>query len=183
MAARRHAAELGMTAALSARDAATRQIQARRNAIEAELRTHRDYQTVENETDQARKRLSELPEDQSLTQEQREKVGAELAAKIRRPTEMRKEFEAADSEMQQETERWHTAAKRVAELQPQLKRAIDSDPAVIKAAQEEKQIAATLEKARPAVTRAEQAVTAAQGNLERQNQRLQAAMAQSRHYR
>lgn len=179
-AAQKHAADLGMTAAASERDAASRQMEARRNSIEAELKTLREYQAAEKEADAARARLGDLPDDKSLTPAQQQTLGSELAAKLKRPTEMRKEAGSRDPAMQQAVQRWQSAEKKIAELQPKLKKAIDSDPAVTKAVQEEKQTLAALEKARNAATRAEQDASTAQANLDRHNQQLQAAIAQSR---
>ena len=179
-AAQRLAAELGMTAAVSEREAASRHIEARRTAIEAGLRTHSDYQTAEKQTEAARKRLLDLSQDKSLTEEQQQKLASELAARIRHPTEMRKEAEARDADMQKATQSWQTAGKRIVELQPRLKKAIDSDPSVTKAAQEEKQTATALEKARTAATRVEDALMTAQANLDNRNQQLQAAILYSR---
>jgi chromosome segregation ATPase len=181
-AAQKSAADLGVTTAVTERDAASRQINSRRNAIEKEIKTRSDYQTAEKETDEARARLIVLPEDKSLTDEQRENLGKELSAKIRRPTEMRKQLEAKDPEMLQALQHREAALKKIAELQPKLKKAIDSDPAVSKATEQEKQAASALEKARNAAARTELDFNTAQTNLDRQNQQLQAAIAQS-HYR
>jgi chromosome segregation ATPase len=182
-AAQKHGADLGMSEAVLERDTAFHQITGRRTALEAQLKTERDYQVAENETEAARKRLEELPEDKSLTPDQQEKLGSELAAKIRRPTELRKKAETGDGEIQQAAERYQTAGKKIAALQPQLKKAIDSDPAVTKAAEQEKQAAAALEKARKAAASKDQELLTAQGNLDRHGQDLQAAIAQSRRVR
>ncbi len=181
IAAQTHGAELGMTVAVTERDAAFHQIQARRKAIEAALKSSGGYQAAEREAETARRRLSELPDEKSLTHEQQEKLRTELSAKIRRPTELRKEAEAKDAEMQQATQRYQTAGKRIAVLQPRLKRAIDSDPGVTEAAAEAQQAATALEKAQSKALRAEQDYNIAQSNLDSQNQRLQSAIAQSRH--
>jgi len=182
-AAQTHGAELGMTAAITERDAAFHQIQARRKAIEAALKSSVDYQAAERETETARRRLSELPDEKSLTEEQQEKLKAELSARIRLPTEMRKTAEAKDAEMQQATQHYQAAGKKIVALQPRLKRMIDSDPGVTEAAAGEKQAATALEEAQKKLTRAEQDYTIAQSNLDSQNQRLQSAIAQSRHHR
>jgi len=182
-AAQKHGAEIGMTAAIGERDAATHKINARRKAIETEIKTRADYQAAEQDADAARKRLIDLPEDKSLTDDQRQKVIAELSAKIRHPTEMRKGTESADPQMQQATEQIQAAAKKIVALQPQVKKAIDSDPAVIKAIEQEKQATTTLEKARTSAARADQDVNTAQANLNRQSDQLSAALGQSRRRR
>jgi chromosome segregation ATPase len=182
-AAQKHGAEIGMTAAIAERDAATHRINERRKVLEAELKKRSDYQAAERDTDAARQRLSELPDDKSLTDEQREKSASELAARIRRPTEMHKEVEDADQQMQQAKQDLQAAGKKIAALQPQVKKAIDSDPAVTKAVEQEKQAVTALEKARTGSTRAEQDFNTAQGHVDRQNELLAAAMAQSRRRR
>ena len=182
-AAQRHGAELGMTTAISDRNAASHEITGRRTTLEAQLKTESGYQAAETEADAARKRLGEISGDKSLTEAQQEKLGAELAAKIRRPTELRKKAEAEDGEIRQATELYQAAGKKIAALQPQLKKAIDSDPAVTKAAESEKQAAVALEKARTSAASKEQAFNIAQGTLDRDGQNLQAAIAQSRRTR
>src|SRR5258708_36399875 len=72
--AKKHGAEIGMTAAIGERDAATHKINARRNALEAEIKTRADYQAAVADADAARKRLSDVAEDKSLTDEQRQKL-------------------------------------------------------------------------------------------------------------
>jgi chromosome segregation ATPase len=182
-AAQKHGTEIGMTAAIAERDAAAHKINTRRNTIDAELKTRADYQAAERDTDTARKRLSDLSEDKSLTDDQRQKLVSELSAKIRRPTEMRKAADAADPQMQQGIEQIQAAAKKIVALQPQVKKAIDSDPTVVRAIEQEKQAGTALEKARSLVTRAEQDFNTAQSNLNRQNDQLQAALSQSRRRR
>lgn len=182
-AAQRHGAEVGMTAAVTERDAAARAVTARRDAIEHEMKSHSDYQAAEKDAEAARKRLGELADDKSLTEEQQQKLGSDLAAQIRHPTEMRKAAETKDNQMQKAARERQAAEKKIVELQPRLRRLIDSDPAVIKAQQEEKQMAAALEKARAASPRVESEVANAQIALDRQNQNLQAAIAQSRRHR
>ncbi len=179
----RYATEFGITAELGQREAARHRIDARRNALEAELKTHSDYQAAEKETEAARHRLEELPEDKSLTDEQRQQIGSDLAAAIRRPTEMRKEAIAKDFEVQRETKHWQASAKKIAEVQPRLKKAIESDTAVMEAEREERRTATALEKAQAALSRTEQTLNAAQANLAAQNQQLETALAQSRHMR
>src|SRR5206468_9671689 len=111
---------IGMTAAVSERDSALRQINTRRKTIEAELKTHTDYQAAETDGESARKRLGELSDDTSLTADERQKRVSALSMKIRRPTEMRKEGEANDPETQQATQRLQAAGKKITELQPRL---------------------------------------------------------------
>ena len=182
-AAQKHGAEIGMTAAIGERDAATHKINARRNAIEAEIKTRADYQAAVGDADAARKRLSDLPEDKSLTDEQRRKLTSELSAKIRRPTEMRKAADTGDPQLQQANEQMQAATKKIIGLQPQVKKAIDSDPAVTKAIEQEKQALTALEKARSAAARADQDFNTAQTTLNRQSDQLDAALAQSRRRR
>src|SRR5438128_3737577 len=54
-AAQKHGAELGLTAAVAEREAASRQMSARRKAIETELKRRGDYQDAQRDTDAARK--------------------------------------------------------------------------------------------------------------------------------
>jgi len=182
-AAQLRGAEVGMTAAVTERDGAAREVNARRDAIERDMKSHSDYQAAEKDAEAARKRLGELSDDKSLTEEQQQKLGSDLAAQIRHPTEMRKAAEAKDNQMQKAARERQAADKKIVELQPRLRRLIDSDPAVIKAQQEEKQMAAALEKGRAASARVESDVANAQIALDRQNQNLQAAIAQSRRHR
>src|SRR5207245_1908985 len=141
----------------------------------AELKKGGAYQEAEKQSETARHRLSELPEDKSLTAEQQTKLASELAVQIRRPTELRKQAEEHDPEMRQAMETWQAAGKKIAQLGPQLKKSIDSDPAVTKAVEQAQQTLAALEKARTAVTRGAQNVNTAQSNLDRQNEQLAAA--------
>ena len=180
IAAQKHGAEAGMSAAISARDTAAHQIKARRSALGTELKNSGAYRDAEKEAEAARKHLGELADDKSLSEVQQQKLASELAGKIRRPTEMRKEAETSDGDIQQATERLQAAGKRITALQPQLKRLIDSDPAVTNAMGEEKQAATNLENARTRARRAEQDFNTAQWNVDRQSQQLQAAMTQRR---
>ena len=170
-------------AAISERDAAARQVKARRSALEMNLKTHRDYQAAEKETEAARRRLSDLSGDTTLPEDQQQKLASELSGSIRRPTEMRKEAELSDGELQEAMRHRQDAEKKIFARQPQLKRAIDSDPALAKAAADEKQAAAHLEIARNHTLRAEQDFNTAQVNVERQNQQLQESMGQNRRRR
>lgn len=182
-AVQRHAPGIGMTAAAAERDTATRQLSARRKAIETELKGRDDFKLAMAEAEAARNRLSDLPDDRSLTEEQQQKLSSELAAKVRRPTELRKETEANDPEMKQITERLQTAGKKILELQPLLRQAIDTDPEVTRALEQEKKEAAAVEKERTTTTRLQQDVVSAELNLERQQQQLQATLAQTRRRR
>jgi chromosome segregation ATPase len=179
-AARKHGAELGLTAVVAERDTALRQMSARRKAIEADLKPRGDYQDAERETEAARKRLGELGSDKSLAEDERARQASELAAAIRLPTEMLKKAEANDSELRKATDRWQAANKKILELQHPLKKAIDADPAVTQAVTNEKQAATALEQARGEVKRTEQTFTTAQAGLDRQTAQLETAIDLSR---
>ena len=179
-AAQKHAREVGMSAAITERETLSRQASARRKALAAALKSGAGYQAAEREAEEARQRLGDLPDDKSLTDEQREKLGSDLARKIRRPSELTKAAEADDSELKHITERLQSVQKKIVELQPEMKKAIDTDPLVVQAADKDKKTAAAIEKAREAVARAEQDANTAQASLGQQQQQLQAALAQAR---
>jgi chromosome segregation ATPase len=179
-AARKHGAELGVTAAVAERDAGLRQMSVRRRAIETDLKQRGAYQDAERATEAARKRLGDLGSDKSLADEERAKQASDLAAAIRLPTEMLKKAEANDAELRKATERWQAANKRILELQHPLKKAMDADPAVTQAVANEKQAATTVEQTRGEVKRAEQALNTAQEGLNRQSAQLETAIDLSR---
>src|SRR5262249_15160209 len=84
VASQKHASELGMTAAIAERDAALHQINARRSAIDVDLKRQSAFQEAAKQSEAARHRLSEIPEDKSLNEEQQTKLSSALAAQIRR---------------------------------------------------------------------------------------------------
>lgn len=172
------AAKLGLTAAFLERDTALRQLQKRRTTLEGEIKLREEYQQAVKDTDEARKRLSEVSQDQSLLSDQRQKLAADLNAKIRRPSEIRKQAEGNDPGIQQALQRWQSAVKKVSELQAQVKMAVDSDPRVTEASEQEKAIALDLANARKSLTQAEQEFATAQANLSRQSQAMQRPMVQ-----
>ena len=176
LSARQHAPEVGMAEVITERDAAWRQINARRNRLAAEVKVRPDYQSAEKEAEVARQRLTELPQDKSLSEDEQKDLSSDLSARIRRPGELRKETETKDKELREATERWQSASKKITQLQPLLKRAIDEDPAVTKAMEAEKQATSALDKAQTTLTRAEHDLNAAQANVDRQNELLQSAM-------
>jgi len=179
IAAQKHALALGLTAAVSERDAASHQVNLRRITLETELRKRQDYQEADEDANAARKRLGELSEDKSLSADAQTKLASEAAAAIRKPSEMRKEAEARDAQMRQAMERWQAAGKKIAALQLPVKKAVDTDASVIQALEQQKTALAAVEKARSAMNRAEQDFNTAQANLDRQGQQLETALEQS----
>jgi chromosome segregation ATPase len=177
-ATKKHGAELGLSAAIAEREAASGQINERLKTIEVALKGRPDYEVAEKETEAARNRLSEVWNEKTLSEEEQRKLEPELAARIRRPTEMLKEAEAKDTGLREARQRFQSVTRKLVSLQAQLKKEVEADPVVTKAIEQERQTAAALMAAQKVALLAQQNLHTAQLNLDRQNQQLQAAMTQ-----
>jgi len=171
----RHAGKIGLTAAAAERDAARQQVNSSRKGLQDELKRDPAYQNAGKSADVARERFSGLNDDKSLTEEKRQQLSTELAVTLRRPAEMEREREARDTVLQDAMSRFSATDRKVNELQAQLQKEMDADPAVKAASEKAKDAADRAAKARAAFAREQQQLNSAQAAVSREQQQYQQA--------
>lgn len=175
-----HGKKLGLPVAIAQRDAALRSVEAAQTALTKELRAQSDHQALSKEAEQASARLQSLREDQTLTEEKRKQLTAELSKTIRRPAELERERIEADAGIQTLRAKVTEAGRQVAAVQAQAQKASEEDSDVKSALQAERDAAEKLKTARSEVDKHKKEVAAAQKKTAAETQQFQKAQSQAK---
>jgi hypothetical protein len=145
------------------RDTAWRDHETRRKQVIEQLKDRPDYQAALRESERASDRLRALPDDTSISDEERRARASEYALQLRRPGEMEKEALQSDAELWQRKQDWTLAEARLESVRQSLQQGIDSTPGVQQALEAQRQNTEELAQARQQLETRSQEYTAAQG--------------------
>lgn len=167
--------KLGLPAAQAEHNTAIAQVGTARNTLLASLKTQPDYQAATQATEDAREKMSKLPGDTALTDEQRAAKTAEYSAALRKPAELQKQAEAGDAQLQEAQRRFKASELQLSTVLAQVQKAIANDEGIKDAEEKLRDAITRLNKAKDAVAREQKQFNTAQATVNREQQQYQQA--------
>ncbi|GDY23368.1 hypothetical protein LBMAG56_47150 [Verrucomicrobiota bacterium] len=163
-----HGAKLGLFQAIAERDALHRQTSTVFDSVVTAFKGSSEYKSAAEAAAKASEQLKAVREDESLAEAKKAQLTSEHSATIRRPAELERARLDADPKLLEARQREGEAAKKVAALQPQVTKAVESDPDVVAALKHEREAAPRITKAREDVAHAQKELATAQATLARE---------------
>lgn len=163
-----HGGKLGLLSAIAERDTLHRQTSAVFDSVVTTIKGSSEYKSAAVAAARASDELKLVREDTSLADDKKAQRTSELSALIRRPAELERQQLDRDPRLLEARQREGEAGKKVAEIQPRVTKAVESDPDVVAALRHERETAEQLTKAREKLARAQKDLTAAQADLARE---------------
>lgn len=136
-----HGAKLGLFQAIAERDALHRQTSTVFDSVVTAFKGSSEYKSAAEAAAKASEQLKAVREDESLAEAKKAQLTSEHSATIRRPAELERARLDADPKLLEARQREGEAAKKVAALQPQVTKAVESDPDVVAALKHEREAA------------------------------------------
>ena len=163
-----HGGKLGLFQAIAERDALHRQTSSIFDSAVTAIKGTSDYKAATEAAAKASDQLKAVREDESLAEAKKAQLTSEHSATLRRPAELERARLDADPKLLEARQREAEAAKKVAAIQPQVTKAVESDADVIAAVKHEREAAPRITKAREDVTHAQKELATAQATLARE---------------
>lgn len=174
-----HGGKLGLFQAIGERDALHRQTSAIFDSAVTAFKNTSEYKAAAEAAAKASDQLKAVREDESLAEAKKAQLTSEHSATIRRPAELQRARLDADPKLLEARQREGEAAKKVATIQPQVTKAVESDPDVVAAVKHEREAAPRITKAREDVAHAHKELTTAQATLARETKQHADAQAKT----
>ena len=178
-AAQEHGGKLGLFQAIAERDALHRQTSTIFDSTVTAIKGTSEFKAATEAAATASDRLKEVREDASLDDAKKARLTSEHSATIRRPAELERARLDADPKLLEARQREAEAAKKVAAIQPQVTKAVESDADVVAALKHEREAAPHITKAREDVAHAQKELTTAQATLARETKQHADAQAKN----
>jgi hypothetical protein len=179
-AAKKQADALGLTAAITERDAAAKELAQKKAALLADLKSSSRYKQAESNASEASAKASKIRDDASLADDQRQKQLSELAGTQRQTSELERNEVENNPELAPLRQRFAAADAKCRQLQTQVNKAAEEDDAVRAAKTEITQKNATVKDEQKKEAAAQKNLDQAQQQLQRDEKKLQQAQAEER---
>ena len=160
-----HGGKLGLFQASSERTALHSQSTAIFDSLVTAIKGSSEYKSAAEAAATASDQLKEVRENAALDDATKSKRTSELSALIRRPAEIERQQLDADPKLREARQKEGEAAKKIAEIQPQVTKAVEADAGVLSALKAERESAGHIAKAREHVALAQKELTAAQATI------------------
>ena len=169
----KHGNKLGLGASVGERDALHRESSSIFDSLVTTIKGSSEYKSAATAAEKASTDLRAVREDDKLEETKKSQRTSELSAIIRRPAELERQRIDADPKLTEARTREGEAARKVADLQAQVKKAAESDPDLANAQKAERDSAAKLASARKELEAAKKASATTHATLAAETKHLE----------